>query len=188
MSTVPKLSRNRVPDRAAPVSWVRDASVWSLVLANVVALGVAYAGGWDLIDLMAAYWVQSVIIGISYFFRMLNLKTFSAENFKINNRRVDPTPATKRKTAFFFLIHFGFFHFGYLAFIFAENPGSSPLGFGLLICALAFAINHYFSYRYHREADASGRPNIGTLMFTPCLRVVPMHLAEHRMLAGQAKG
>lgn len=154
----------------------RDASVWSLVTANAIALVVAVAGGWSLIDLMAVYWVQSVIIGISYFFRMLNLKQFSTENFKINNKSVEPTEATKRQTAFFFLIHFGFFHFGYLVFIFAQNPGGSPLGLGLLICTVVFAVNHYFSYRYHREVDASGTPNIGTLMFTPYLRVVPMHL------------
>lgn len=192
----------------------RDASAWSLVLANAIALVVAYAGGWSLIDLMAVYWVQSVIIGISYFFRMINLERFSTENFKINDRSVEPTPETKRQTAFFFLFHFGFFHFGYLIFIFAENPGGSPLGPGLLICTVVFAVNHYFSYRYHREVDASGTPNIGKLMFTPYLRVVPMHLtivfgavalgstgillfglmkmvadvamhsAEHRMLAG----
>jgi hypothetical protein len=195
----------------------RDASVWSLVLVNGIALLVALAGGWSLIDLMTVFWVQSVIIGISYFFRMLNLKQFSTENFRINNRSVEPTRETKRQTAFFFLLHFGFFHIGYLVFILAENPGGSPLGLGLLICTVAFAINHYFSYRYHREVDASGTPNIGTLMFTPYLRVVPMHLtivfgavalgatgivvfglmkmvadvamhlAEHRMLSGRSK-
>jgi hypothetical protein len=153
-----------------------DASVWSLVLVNAIALMVAYAGGWSLIDLMAVYWVQSVIIGVSYFFRMMNLERFSTENFKINDQSVDPTPQTRRKTATFFLFHFGFFHFGYLVFIFAENTHGSPLGLGLLICTIAFAINHYFSYRYHRQVDASGTPNIGTLMFTPYLRVVPMHL------------
>ena len=169
-SFAPRLKEEGLP--AMP----RDASVWSLVLVNAVALVVAYVGGWSLIDLMAVYWVQSVLIGISYFFRMMNLERFSTENFKINNRSVDPTPETKRKTAFFFLFHFGFFHFGYLIFIFAENTGGSPLGLGLLICTVAFAINHFFSYRYHREVDVSGTPNIGTLMFTPYLRVVPMHL------------
>ena len=37
-------------------------------------------------------------------------------------------------------------------------------------------INHYYSYRYHRESDRRGTPNIGTLMFTPYARVLPMHL------------
>lgn len=193
-----------------------DSSIWSLMLANGIALAVALAGGWDLIDLMAVYWVQSVLIGISYFFRMMGLKRFSTENFKVNDRSVDPTPETKRQTAYFFLFHFGFFHFGYLMFILGETQQS--LGLGLGICTLVFAVNHYFSYRYHREMDRKGTPNIGTLMFTPYLRVVPMHITivfgavalnsagilifgalkmvadvlmhivEHRLLAGNSKG
>ncbi len=193
-----------------------DGSIWSLVLANSIALGVALAGGWDLIDLMAVYWLQSVIIGISYFFRIMGLERFSTKNFKVNDRSVDPTPETKRQTAYFFLFHFGFFHFGYLMFILAETQ--QALGLGLLICTVVFAVNHYFSYRYHREMDSKGTPNIGTLMFTPYLRVVPMHITivfgavtmdstgilvfgtlkmaadvlmhvvEHRLLAGGSKG
>lgn len=151
-----------------------DGSVMSLVMVNAVVLVVAIADGWNLVDLMAVYWVQSVIIGISYFFRILSLRQFSTANFRVNNRSVDPTPATKRKTACFFLFHFGFFHFGYLLFILSDSQ--QPLGFGLLICSIAFAINHYFSYRYHKEEDSRGTPNIGTLMFTPYLRVVPMHI------------
>jgi hypothetical protein len=169
-SLAPRTTEAGLPDPS------RDASVWSLVLVNAIALLIAYVGGWTLIDLMAVYWVQSVIIGISYFFRMLNLDRFSTENFRINNKRVEPTRETKRQTACFFLFHFGFFHFGYLVFIFAEETAGSPLGPGLFVCSVAFAINHYFSYRYHREVDASGTPNIGKLMFTPYLRVVPMHL------------
>ena len=153
-----------------------DASIWSLVLVNVIALIVALVGGWGLIDLMALYWVQSVIIGISYFARILQLERFSTEHFQLNDKDVDPTPETKRQTAFFFLVHFGFFHVGYLVFILAEGEGASPWGLGLAACAVAFAINHYFSYRYHVEVDRRGTPNIGTLMFTPYLRVVPMHL------------
>jgi hypothetical protein len=155
---------------------VADGSIGSLVLVNGIALAVAFAAGWQLVDLMAVFWVQSVVIGISYFFRMLGLKEFSTENFRINDRPVEPTEQTKRQTAFFFLLHFGGFHFGYLIFIFMETPGGFHPDLGLLICGIAFAVNHYYSYRVHREADQSGKPNIGTLMFTPYLRVVPMHL------------
>lgn len=204
------------PTKAGLPGIAHDSSVISLVLVNALALVVAVADGWSLIDLMAVYWVQSVIIGISYFYRILGLEQFSTENFRVNNRSVDPTPETKRKTAYFFLFHFGFFHFGYLIFILSDSQ--QPAGFGLLICSIAFAINHYFSYRYHKEMDSKGTPNIGTLMFTPYLRVVPMHitivfgavalnstgilvfgglklvadvlmhLVEHRLLAGRQTG
>ena len=41
---------------------------------------------------------------------------------------------------------------------------------------LGFVVNHLFSYQHNLEADAEGCPNIGTLMFTPYLRIVPMHV------------
>jgi hypothetical protein len=154
----------------------KDASAWSLVAANAVALLIALVSGWELVDLMAVYWVQSVIIGGSYFLRILSLERFSTENFRINDQPVDPTPETKRKTAFFFLLHFGGFHAAYLIFIVTETPGGFVPGFAFLVCAVAFAINHAFSYRHNLEADRRGTPNIGTMMFTPYLRVIPMHL------------
>lgn len=165
----------RRPEDGLP-SITADSSIWSLLLVNGIALVVAMLADWQLVDLMAVYWIQSVIIGVSCFYRILGLEKFSTENFQINNRSVDPTPETKRKTAIFFLLHFGGFHLGYLVFIFAETPGGLHPSLGLLVCGIAFAVNHYFSYRYHRETDRSGTPNIGTLMFTPYLRVVPMHL------------
>ena len=164
-----------------------DASVWSLVLVNVIALGVALAGGWSLIDLMAVYWVQSVIIGVSYFFRIMGLERFSTRNFQINDRDVDPTPETKRKTAFFFLCHYGFFHIGYLVFIMVENPQESPWGLGLAVCAIAFAINHYYSYRYHRAADRSGANGVLVFGGMKLVADVAMHLAEHRLLSRSAE-
>ena len=174
MKTLSKLAPRTAEEGLPPPP--RDASVWSLVLANGVALAVAVAGGWNLMDLLAVYWVQSVIIGISYFARILKLERFSTDNFQINDRDVEPTPETKRQTAFFFLVHFGGFHAGYLVFILSEADGTSPWGLGLLACSLVFAVNHFFSYRFHVEVDRKGTPNIGTLMFTPYLRVVPMHL------------
>ena len=51
----------------------------------------------------------------------------------------------------------------------------SDSAFGFL-GGIAFAINHSYSYRYHRDHDRNGTPNIGTMMFTPYVRIVPMHL------------
>jgi len=68
------------------------------------------------------------------------------------------------------------FHVVYLAFIMDAAPFTLPADSGFLICTGAFAFNHFYSYRYHRDVDRLGTPNIGTLMFTPYLRIVPMHI------------
>ena len=159
---------------AAPLAV--DSSVWMLLVANGVVLAIALVADWRLADLMSVYWIQSVAIGGSYFMRILSLEKFSTENFRINGRHVDPTPETKRQTAFFFLLHYGGFHVGYLIFIATEAPGALNVDIGLLVCAIAFIVDHMYSYRYHRELDRQGTPNIGTLMFTPYLRIIPMHL------------
>ena len=153
-----------------------NSSTWSLCLTNVLALVVAVALGWQLADLMLLYWLQSVIIGASYFLRMLSLEKFSTENFTMNGRSVDPTPATKRSVAMFFAFHYGFFHLTYLIFLMVGFMGETGFGLDVLACAVIFAVNHAFSYRHNLAQDRAGSPNIGTLMFVPYLRVVPMHM------------
>ena len=170
------LPQHRIVVDRPPSGPHRDASLWSLAGANVLSLVIAVAQGWTLIDLMFVYWLQSVTIGASYCARILALDAFSTEGFKINDHAVAPTVATKRQTAGFFAVHYGMFHLVYLLFIGGE---ASPGTFGdlhLWGCGLAFALNHIYSYRYNREADRQGTPNIGTLMFTPYLRILPMHL------------
>ena len=169
---------------AAP-GWAEDGSVWSLVAANVLSLIVAYYQDWSTVSLMALYWGQSVIIGLANVLRMLALDRFSTENFTMNGQRVEPTTGTKIQVAFFFAIHYGFFHLVYLFFLVAFMVDSGSPGVitegnlfdpWFLVCVVAFALNHFWSYRYNRDVDRQGTPNIGTLMFTPYLRIVPMHL------------
>ena len=46
-----------------------------------------------------------------------------------------------------------------------------------MLCALAFAGSHGFSFRHNRRTDfRQKKPNLGTLMFYPYLRIIPMHL------------
>lgn len=147
-----------------------------LAASNGLVIVIALALDWTLVSMMLVYWTQSVVIGVSNVCRILALERFSTENFTINKRPVDPTPQTKRQVATFFMLHYGIFHFAYLVFIVTE-AGDEPLfDAGFLVCAAAFALNHLYSYRYNRDLDRRGRPNIGTLMFTPYLRIIPMHL------------
>lgn len=162
-----------------------DGSLFALIGTNFFVLILAIMLGWRLIDMMLVYWIQSVVIGIANFYRMLNLDQFSTEDFQINNRSVEPTPQTKRQVAGFFALHFGLFHLVYFVFLMSGEFGDPRLGFDLLICAGAFAVNHWYSYRYHLASDRSGTPNIGTMMMTPYARVLPMHLT---IIFGSALG
>jgi hypothetical protein len=168
------VARPSAGDRAPPAT--ADGSVLSLLIANVIALLVALVQGWDLGSLMTIYWAQSVVIGISYVLRILHLERFSTENFTMNDRPVAPTPETKRNVAAFFAVHFGGFHAAYLVFLASQGAGAALTGLGFWLCIGLFAANHVWSYRYNLELDRQGTPNIGTLMFTPYVRVVPMHL------------
>ncbi len=169
-SLAPRQAGDPVPSAAA------DGSLWMLVLANVLTLVVALWQAWDPLSLMLLYWAQSVIIGISNVFRILALDRFSTTGFTINDQAVDPTPATKVQTAVFFSLHYGLFHAVYAVFLLAANDAAASLDGWFGLCVVAFVVNHAWSHRYNLALDRRGTPNIGTLMFTPYLRIVPMHL------------
>ena len=160
----------------ADPAWMEDGSIWTLVAANLLSLGVAIFDHWSMISLMVLYWAQSIIIGVSNVFRILALDRFSTANFTINNRKVEPTVATKWQTALFFAVHYGIFHFVYMIFLMSRDKGATLVAPWFWGCMVAFAVNHFWSYRYNCELDRKGTPNIGTLMFTPYLRIIPMHL------------
>jgi len=135
----------------------RDTSTTVLIFANVVTIIVAVAFKWNVIDVMWVYWAQSVIIGLIACFRMLLLKQIF--------------------TAGFFLIHYGGFHAGYFLFLyFPEQPQTDIPVVGIALCILIFLVNHAFSYWHNRKRDMNRKPNIGTLMFAPYVRIIPMHI------------
>jgi len=151
-------------------------AVWGIVAANGVTLAMALLLDWPLGSLLWPYWFQSVIIGIYARRRMLALRRFSTEGLKMNNQAVDPTPDTQRRMAVFFVIHYGFFHFGYAVFLMvlarfrlADLPW-------IALAVIGFVLSHERSFRENLARDLAGCPNIGTLMFLPYARVVPMHL------------
>ncbi|MBN1268062.1 MAG: hypothetical protein JXB04_00600 [Kiritimatiellae bacterium] len=153
-----------------------DPSAFVLVASNLLTLVVAVIQRWDLGEVMLIYWSQSVIIGIFNFLKMLSLKEFSTAGMKINDRSVEPTPGVKRQTAWFFLVHYGFFHFGYFVFLATSlKPANLDL-VPVTACIAGFAGNHLFSFVQNWTRDRAARPNIGTIMFFPYARILPMHL------------
>jgi len=154
-----------------------DRSVVPLLLSNLLTMVWALIEEWHALDVMLVYWVQSVVIGYFNYHRILDLKEFSTANFTINNKQPDSTPATQKRVALFFALHYGGFHAVYLAFILGGSIGTITLSsFGVIVCIVAFVFNHHYSYQYNKERDSQRVPNIGTIMFFPYARILPMHL------------
>ncbi len=159
-----------------------DPSLWLLLFSNLVTIFFATKEGWNVSTILWVYWFQSITIGFFNFVRILQLKEFSAEGFKINGQPAESTQRTKILTAFFFLVHYGFFHLGYMIFLlagtfakpFTQSVGSIEWKL-IFLAALLFFINHLFSYFYNRPTDTK-KQNIGNLMGYPYLRIIPMHL------------
>ncbi len=154
-----------------------DRSVTALLLSNIMTIVLAVFQQWDVHVLMWIYWGQSVVIGYFNVHRILDLREFSTENFRMNDKAVDPTPETQRKVAGFFALHYGFFHVAYMIFLATETDttGVFPL-FSVILCILMFYINHRFSYHYNQSMEQDRVPNIGSIMFFPYVRILPMHL------------
>ncbi len=152
------------------------ASLIAIVVANAFVIGIAFAQHWPLGTLLWPYWIQSVIIGLFNFRRMWSLRNFSSAGFKINGVAAQPTPGVAKFTAGFFALHYGLFHLVYLFFLFAIAPFPRGQGLWILLAAATFGIGQYHAYRQHLIEDARGDSNIGALMATPYLRILPMHL------------
>lgn len=152
-------------------------SARNLLLSNAATLVAALALGWSVGWLLWAYWIQSVIVGYYARERMLSLREFSTEGFTSGGQRVLEDETGKRSTARFFVLHYGFFHLGYLVFLFAQHRVAGAFDWLVLVaCGVSFALSQRKTYQVQHAADLRGRPNLGALMFTPYLRVLPMHL------------
>jgi hypothetical protein len=158
-----------------------DPSTLALLGSNLITIILALAQHWSLLTIMWIYWSQSVIIGVFSFIKILSLKDFSTEDFYSNGKLVLPTTKTKVSTAFFFAFHYGFFHFVYMIFLLSFTL-TDAISFGRLVsvgsivfAACIFFVNHMFSYFYNRKHDTK-KQNIGSIMFFPYARIIPMHL------------
>lgn len=120
------------------------------------------------------YWFQSVIIGLFNFIDLLSIKKFDAGNLKINNEAV--TPANKGCVAWFFLVHYGFFHLGYAIFLLIQFGITNINGNFMIIGVSAFLFEAIVAFIRRKQQEKSGTINFSLLFFLPYLRIVPMHL------------
>lgn len=161
---------------AGPDQHRHIAALGGLVVVNVLLMAAYITGMATIGELMWTYWLQSVAIGLFNYRRMMALQRFSAEGLSSNGRPVPATPAGKRSTANFFLLHYGFFHLIYAVFLSVQAPaGLSTAWLG--VAGLGFVAGEWNAHRHHVTTDAMWEPNIGTLFFQPYIRIIPMHIA-----------
>lgn len=159
-----------------------DASMRSLLFANLVTMAWAVHERWSLLEAVWLYWLQSIIIGFFSVLKILSLKDFSVEKLTIGGEVPPTSPNTLRYAAGFFAVHFGLFHFVYSVFLFSMSVDSvrthpSPLQviISVAVPAVLFFANHLFSFLAHFESDRHGQ-NLGTMIFLPYVRIFPMHI------------
>lgn len=152
------------PSYAAPA----DPSLFMLLAANLATIAATFWFEFDLKELMLIYWLQSVMIGLSFFVRMLRSTGGAQDPWA----RFDG-PEHRMFSALFFLVHYGFFHLVYLVFI---KPAAFPGLVGVLgLCALGFALSHAYSLWHNIRRDRVAGVSSSTLFWLPYARIVPMH-------------
>jgi hypothetical protein len=148
-----------------------------LLISNLLTLIVALTLKWPLASIIVPYWIQSLVIGWYARKRILSLKNFSTSGFTYNDNPVPENEKGKNSTAFFFVIHYGFFHLIYLLFLSASAEFHSAWDFfWIAVCGFSYVFAQRKTCEQQIASDAFGRPNLGKLMFLPYLRILPMHL------------
>jgi len=161
-------------------SSIFDVSLLAILIGNLASIIIAILQDWDIGQIMWVYWAQSVIIGAINIYRILSLKEFTTKGIKQNGNTVPETAAAKKGIAIFFSLHYGFFHLIYMVFLFGLFPLTNislDEFIFLLVIIIGFFSAHGFSYRYNVNRDFKDKkPNLGTIMFYPYIRIIPMHL------------
>ncbi len=161
----------------------KDVSAKVLVLSNLITIVLAVVFSWSIIIILWSYWLQSVIIGLFNFIKILTLKDFSTKGM-FAGAQASPVPSAGLKIfiAFFFAFHYGFFHLIYAVFLsmftaasfFLSSFSFTDLSF-ILLSGIIFFFNHLFSFIYYSKKPQK-KQNIGKVMMFPYARIIPMHL------------
>jgi len=120
------------------------------------------------------YWIQSVIIGFFNFIDLLTIKNYDTGDTKLNGQPI--TEKNKGCLPWFFLMHYGLFHFVYGIFLLVKFSLLNVDKSFLLIGVAAFLAESLAGFIRRKVAEQELMFNIGSLFFLPYLRIVPMHL------------
>jgi len=156
---------------------IRDPALWALIGFNLFMIFQYQNDVREYTTVVWLYWCQSVLIGFFNFIDMLTLRTdqISIGNMTINDRPATPGQA-KGCLPWFFLVHYGGFHLGYLIFLFVDFHLTDIDYPTLKWSLLALLISYSFFFVQNKIRYSNIKRNISAMFFTPYLRIVPMHL------------
>jgi hypothetical protein len=165
-------------------------SYFQLLLSNLFIIYLATVQNWDIQEIIFTFWIQSVIIGIFQFWRLVTLPSFGTQSIKIGRIILRPNLGGESKplAALVLLFPYIFAHFLYLFFIFSfptypsslfkfETPPTSSFSYSVLIIpTLVYFINHLISFLTNPSPTHLSETQFGSLVARPYLRIIPMHL------------
>lgn len=145
----------------------RDPEFWAILLFNMMILLGYYTDAASGKTVIVLYYLQSVLIGLQTFIRMIVAGARANKGFGANFGN-----------AFFFAMHFGGFHLAYFVFIviiFLDMPGPIETKLIAGVC-LYMLLNMIFSTVSDVKKDTQNQQTPYGLMFLPYLRILPIHL------------
>ena len=101
-----------------------------LVVANLVPLAGVLWWGWEVLTILALYWVENGIVGAYNLLKILRAEGRSSgaemANWRVNGRPIETL--ARVPLAAFFLVHYGFFWIGHGIFVLVFLPLITGLG------------------------------------------------------------
>jgi Family of unknown function (DUF6498) len=152
---------------------IKDPGFWFLLLMNGYLIYYYQQQPGQFNTIVWIYWMQSVLIGLFNFFDLMTVKNPDETSLSLNNRPV--AKSSMGCAAWFFLLHYGFFHFVYAIFLLVGKH-SGVNGKLLLISAGIFVAESTLQFIRKRNSLLTEKINVGKMFFTPYIRIVPMHL------------
>jgi hypothetical protein len=156
---------------------LRDPAIWALTIFNVILILQYQHDVKEYTTIVWLYWCQSVLLG---FFTFIDLLTIRPENVLAENMRINNKPATPEQMKgclpWFFLVHYGGFHLGYMIFLFIDFHITDINFQTFKFSLLALVISYTFYFIQYKMRYSKVKRSISMLFFTPYLRIVPMHL------------
>ena len=151
----------------------KDPGFWFLVLMNSYLIYYYLQQPGEFNTIIWIYWMQSVLIGLFNFVDLMTIKNPDETSMKMNNQPV--TKSNMGCAAWFFLFHFGFFHFVYAIFLLTSNLKGAN-GKIILITTGIFLAESTIQLIRKKRIPETEKVNVGKMFMTPYLRIVPMHL------------